>query len=238
MSVALPPSEGANYNQSANGLWLPSEIGSSLAAWHDPRKTQLISNDNGVVDQYNDQSGNGNNWVDFSANQPTISGTRINGRQALDSSADELNLASPVASVHSAIFVGQRKSTTMRFIGNITNQPAIEISGTTLTFGTGFFGTYVLNGDDASIPADATSHNVTISEGVPFILFVEWSAILNNTIERLFNGADGVLGESVLLTNEPSTDIRQRVEGYLAHGWGTVSALASDHPYKVRPPFV
>lgn len=35
-----------------------------------------------------------------------------------------------------------------------------------------------------------------------------------------------------------TTDIRQRIEGYLAHKWGLASKLAANHPYKNSPPMV
>ena len=42
--------------------------------------------------------------------------------------------------------------------------------------------------------------------------------------------------EVVCLTAPASTDIRQRIEGYLAHKWGLTANLPSNHPYKVNPP--
>ncbi|MDY0189087.1 MAG: LamG-like jellyroll fold domain-containing protein, partial [Syntrophus sp. (in: bacteria)] len=49
--------------------------------------------------------------------------------------------------------------------------------------------------------------------------------------------------ELVVLTVAPSSDLRQMIEGYLAHKWDAllgvttlVDALPSDHPYKISPP--
>jgi hypothetical protein len=43
-------------------------------------------------------------------------------------------------------------------------------------------------------------------------------------------------GEIVVLGTAPSTDTRQRIEGYLAHKWGLTANLPSDHPYKLVGP--
>jgi hypothetical protein len=47
---------------------------------------------------------------------------------------------------------------------------------------------------------------------------------------------DGQIAEVVLTSSVVSTDIRQRIEGYLAHKWGLTANLPSDHPYKVNVP--
>ena len=47
---------------------------------------------------------------------------------------------------------------------------------------------------------------------------------------------DGQIAEVVILNSVTDTDIRQKIEGYLAHKWGFVDKLASDHPYKTAAP--
>ena len=44
--------------------------------------------------------------------------------------------------------------------------------------------------------------------------------------------------ELIVLTSAPSTDLRQKIEGYLANKWGTGAKLPSDHPYKSAPPTI
>jgi hypothetical protein len=56
---------------------------------------------------------------------------------------------------------------------------------------------------------------------------------LNNTAHL---GAD--ICEVVILSSAATTDTRQRVEGYLAHRWGTTASLPGGHPYKTNPPLV
>ena len=67
----------------------------------------------------------------------------------------------------------------------------------------------------------------------------------NNNVSLLIgagsnvNTAEAYLGdimEVVLVTSAISTDIRQRIEGYLAHKWGLTANLPAGHPYKTAVP--
>jgi hypothetical protein len=46
----------------------------------------------------------------------------------------------------------------------------------------------------------------------------------------------GDIGEIIILNSLPSTDTRQKIEGYLAHQWGIASLLDASHPYKSVAP--
>ena len=46
----------------------------------------------------------------------------------------------------------------------------------------------------------------------------------------------GYIAEIVVIQSVPSTNLRQQIEGYLAHKWGLTANLPSDHPYKNTPP--
>jgi hypothetical protein len=47
---------------------------------------------------------------------------------------------------------------------------------------------------------------------------------------------NGDISEFVAISGTLSTDIRQKIEGYLAHKWNTKAYLPSDHPYKNSAP--
>ena len=49
-------------------------------------------------------------------------------------------------------------------------------------------------------------------------------------------GFGWTLGELIVLKGVPATDDRQRIEGYLAHKWGSTALLPADHPYKSSAP--
>jgi hypothetical protein len=46
----------------------------------------------------------------------------------------------------------------------------------------------------------------------------------------------GDIGEVVVVRGAVSTDVRQRIEGYLAHRWNMAADLPSNHPYRTAPP--
>ena len=58
------------------------------------------------------------------------------------------------------------------------------------------------------------------------------------TIGAGIAGADrwlnGDLAELIITRTAPTTDERQRIEGYPAHKWGLAASLPSTHPYKSR----
>jgi hypothetical protein len=45
-------------------------------------------------------------------------------------------------------------------------------------------------------------------------------------------------GEIIVASTLQSLDIRQRIEGYLAHKWGLTGSLPAGHPYKTVPPYI
>ena len=51
------------------------------------------------------------------------------------------------------------------------------------------------------------------------------------------NALDGAVGEAIP-TLSYSDDLRDRLEGYLAHAYGLAALLPADHPYKSTPPQV
>jgi hypothetical protein len=57
-----------------------------------------------------------------------------------------------------------------------------------------------------------------------------------NTSDGVASTFNGAMYEIIVLHSMPSTDIRQRIEGYLAHKWGITAKLPSNHPYKVNLP--
>lgn len=62
----------------------------------------------------------------------------------------------------------------------------------------------------------------------------------NNSVDAFTTNASGAcnctIAEFICLQSAPSTDIRQRIEGYLAHKWGLTASLPADHPYKSAAP--
>ena len=46
----------------------------------------------------------------------------------------------------------------------------------------------------------------------------------------------GGIAEVIILSSAVSVDNRQKIEGYLAHKWGLLGSLPTDHPYKTNRP--
>lgn len=125
-------------------------------------------------------------------------------------------------------------STTMGFAGwNIdvlTSSLSYDIGGSHHIFG------FVQNGGNIALCRDGVIANYTVNGLNPVnaaTIGIGELAAGSNT-----RYADMRLGEVVMFYTAVSTDIRQRIEGYLAWKWGLVASLPSDHPYKAVPPTV
>lgn len=61
---------------------------------------------------------------------------------------------------------------------------------------------------------------------------------LNTNYYNNTQGADIDIGEVLIFPVALDETRIQRIEGYLAHKWGSASKLPSNHPWKLAPPFV
>ena len=50
-------------------------------------------------------------------------------------------------------------------------------------------------------------------------------------------GWEGMVGEIIILNEQPTDQLRQEIEGYLAWKWGLVPFLPADHPWALQPPY-
>jgi hypothetical protein len=48
--------------------------------------------------------------------------------------------------------------------------------------------------------------------------------------------ANARIAEVIIVSSSPTTIVRQKIEGYLAHKWGLTANLPADHPYKTVEP--
>ena len=86
---------------------------------------------------------------------------------------------------------------------------------------------FVNGGSDEYAYSGATLATDTGSEG---------SFFFGSEIESTNFRPHWALGEMIILDGVPSTDDRQRLEGYLAHKWALTGSLPADHPYKSTAP--
>lgn len=73
-------------------LWTPADI--TTALWLDASDTSTITATGGLVDQINDKSGNGRNFIGTTTTRPTTGASTLNGLNVLDFAGDYLTSAS------------------------------------------------------------------------------------------------------------------------------------------------
>ena len=88
-------------------------------------------------------------------------------------------------------------------------------------------GSISLNGESDAYQYNATLNTDTGSDG---------SFYFGGEVEGGSYRPDWTLAEILILDGVPSTDDRQRLEGYLAHKWALTGSLPADHPYKSAAP--
>jgi len=79
--------------------------------------------------------------------------------------------------------------------------------------------------------ATAGGANLTLSS-----LSTNTSSIIGAAKTGTADFFTGYLAEMVLLSSNVATNVRQQIEGYLAHKWGLTANLPADHPYKTAVP--
>lgn len=242
-------------------LWTPSEL-TGLQLWLDADDATTITESSGSVSQWDDKSGNGNHAVQSTASAQPTYGTRfVNSKNTLDFAigdflepgfAPAINRTIAVVSAYDIssglkVSVGARQDTNQRsYIG-------IDSSNTRFAAG-----------DVSNTNGNATTTNTPIVQVGYHNSSFELVHYLNGTkdIDTTFGGTigsgqnyyigglndrgvltqaaqfDGRISEIVILDSDIDDSNRQKLEGYLAHKWGTTSSLPANHPYKGSAPTV
>lgn len=96
---------------------------------------------------------------------------------------------------------------------------------------------YSGNRDDATLSATA------FIDGLAWASSTAGGISSDNTSPLVLGGetttarcADVRLGEFLIVPGGMNADIRQTIEGYLAHKWALAGKLRADHPYRIAPP--
>lgn len=224
--------------------WTPADLGQKML-WIDCSDASTITFGGFPnVSRYTDKSGAGR---DFTVEQPPSHvANAINGLSASYWLNDRMAFT-PIASGTTLTaffaFKGEAPQTLMTLMGNLDNlllpigasnsatntevfrgitTPAIRRDGAAATWG---------NRGAAHSALTSTATQVMVWRG--FTL----QGVLNRFGAGPFSYYfRGHVGEVIFVQGDPSTADLERVEGYLAHKWGTASALPSNHPYKAAPP--
>jgi hypothetical protein len=239
--------------------WTPTQITTSL--WLDANDSSTITIATGVS-TWADKSGNGKNATQATAaNQPTYSSTGFNSKPTIqfDGTNDLFNLASITQTSGQNIFavvdttlIGSgycvllnRSTTTAPY------PPALYLGGTSLNYRPLSYWNADLAVWGAAIQRKAMirwAHYTTpsalsvvqvdggtqISQNSVTSVLSTWNAINNSAGQQSRIN----LSELIMTSADPTSETRQKIEGYLAHKWGLTSSLPNDHPYKSSTPSV
>ena len=244
--------------------WSPHDIASGLTGWYDAADTSSITKSGNSVSQWSDKSGEGLHLTqNDAAKQPQV-GQSINYLNTLNFTGDDMKTSSnPFAPAIQDAFVfmvgktdslSQGTAFTLTGSSNAANRWNSHLPWSN---GAAFFDAGGTNGDkrlskgnwasvgDVWMAGFYNSYSKQVQQiyrnGWFFIGDSNASAV--NTVGNIFigsgasgSGQDMTLGEVIIIKGTVSTELRQRVEGYLAHKWGLTAKLSADHPYKNDPP--
>lgn len=256
MSVAA-----AVHGATSKRRWTPKDLG-TLSFWIDASDAASITESGGAVSAWNDKSGNAYNVSQpTGGNQPSYvtnvqnglpivrfdgSTSYLYGGDVLDPLAGGLSIgAVALADNANNFFTKRRADATVNGIWSFGyNQMNIRVGGlertatataslSTFQVTTGVVDRSVgvtawVNGT-AGTQVTAGFPDTTAFNNAPKI-YVGARQTGTGTAAATF--ADCDIGEIVASLSTWTTDERRKIEGYLAHKWGLVSSLPSDHPYK------
>lgn len=246
-----------------NTRWTPARI--STALWLDAADSSTIIESGGTVSQWSDKSGNEiNTNQSTTASKPLFNPSGLNSLPSIDfdGNDDFLNFPSGFlfgATAVSVAFVllGPLQPNDPIFAPRDTNRTGLELVYTSAVN----WPTLIRVNNVNKILSGLWSTNET-----PTITTIQantnfTSGWLNGNIISAFdptgitalnfNGIYSLgkyagnigsfcgemkISEFIISSNTWSLEIRQKIEGYLAHKWGLTANLPSGHPYKNNPP--
>lgn len=217
----------------------------TTALWLDFGDGSTVTLSGSSISQIDDKSGNARH-----ASQAT-SGKRlgyatasINGLNCATSNGDQYVALASSLSIQSIFIVTQFTSPTSsdyQFIfGDASTYPFHGTGYVSTLLDSTYAATEVKTGSGWVDGASVAPSSMTKQSAVSIYVFSPAGAVSisqfsydrNNTNR----GIQGNICEIVAFSSPINTANRQRVEGYLAHRWGTTGSLPSGHPYKASAP--
>ena len=238
-------------------LWTPADI--TTALWLDAADASTITESGGLVSQWDDKSGNGNDVTQGnSAKQPTYNATGFNGFPTIefDGSADVLNGTASGTSATAwtwfCVINDQTGAGDNIFLLDIETGRLNFLADGRPSTGPAFYdtGTYYNSNSDV-----AGLQQIAMEADDNGRIFRDGSVIYSPTYTYSDTGYAGLIGvggrysgtssfytgaisEMILVPTKLSDADRQKIEGYLAWKWGLEANLPSGHPYKSAAPTV
>lgn len=224
------------------GPWKPRGLEPSLVAWFDGQDSSSINLVGGNVSQWNDVSGNGNDALQANTDyQPTYGNGNI-----FWNDSNYMQTTRAIDLTDFSIFIIQEVYEDSNLFGAHDTgnnfQFRVKTSGTNgrISFydGTTFLSQNGGTTDEISIYSclRSSSDVYLYSDGNLAGQGTAGDAVSLGTFHafRPAIGAvkgSGNINEILIVDRHLSESERRRMEGYLAHKWGTVSNLPTDHPY-------
>ena len=239
--------------------WTPASI--TTVAWYDAADAATISQSALAVSQWNDKSGQGNHAVQASAaSKPLTETLTIGGLNsiAFDGTDDRLSLSSTLTAVtadgtvkreiFAVVDLDETANETIFGHASSSNEQVTVVSDK-LRF---WSGTNPYSADSKSTGAVGTDPVLLGFIGDSTKKFAI-NGTLMTTTDTLDGGVNtiflnsigyqrygayfsGAMGELLITDDILAPEVRQKLEGYLAHKWGLAASLPAGHPYKDAAP--
>jgi hypothetical protein len=232
-------------------LWTPNQLSADLQFWVDALETSSITLNGSNVSQWNDLSGNNRHLTQSSGSlQPLYitsgAGSVGVGMDGIDDVMSTATFTINQPFTRFLVVTRREASATGTIINSISGTPNSNMANNSATRVLMFAGTASLVSGQDTVNGQRSQFG-TIYNGAS-------SALWNNGTSTTgtnpgTNGMNGVrigggvpapyVYHSVLILNRiPTTDERQKMEGYLAWRYGIQSSLPANHPFVASPPSV
>lgn len=237
-----------NDIQGAGGAtWTPLDLGASLMLWLDASDIETIALSNNYVTAWTDKSGNDNGGIQTTLEDRwtyTNAWSTANENPAMlgDGSGRMGIICGSFAATQVWVVAAYDTGTTSAF----GNYPTLGIVAETTRLGMGNAGqptwyTAVAVFSSGAATNGAESATTTALPMPLSILRFDGLTLASGGWRighQLTPGRSwiGPICEMIFLSNATTLSNRQKLEGYLAHKWGTVGSLPNGHPYKGSAP--
>jgi hypothetical protein len=225
------------------------------ALWLDAADAATVTTVSGAVSQWNDKSGNARHATQSTAgNRPAYSSTGFNSLPgiAFDGTDDNMLHGCTQSGQYTLVAVYKVNSTQTGFrgvlnVGQSNNAGGSMLLARTTSSFVGSFGPTEINSTFAYANSQSLIAIIEDNNGSATKSF--W---INGTQSGTFTGdpegqggtVGGIVGQYAAITVAEclalpvvaTLNVRQRIEGYLAHKWGLTANLPAGHPYKTVGP--
>jgi subtilisin family serine protease len=238
-----------NITVSTGGSWSPADI--TTTAWFDAEDASTITHNNGGVSSWSDKSGNSNDAVQTNAIKQPL----YNSADGMLGGKASVGTGGPIGKFLTAPSFGAKRIYAIMYFGN--GSETVWPNHNACISGPGGSGQYRLTGrDNVQGPWDTSGHfnnagtyrdgSTTASPQalpMPSTLWKFEATEMRTQTWRILCGNNaswtywnGAFGELIFTDGTEDLATQQKIEGYLAHKWGLVENLPSDHPYKSTVP--